>query len=388
MARLLVISADTHTGAPQAEYLPYLDPEYRQPFETALAADAEAAAADDLPDLADRLFTQEVQSQAKEERGHAVESTVIGNASTGSWDPTLRLKELEADGCVGDVLFPGGLQKVNDSPPFAESQRAGLRAAGLHAYNRWLADLCSHDPARHAGVALVDLDNIDRAVEEIRWAKDAGLRGGILLPASTGELPPYNHPRYEPIWQTCAELEQPVNVHSGDSPVYDFDLPGAMGIFMTEVLWFAHRPLWYLLWAGVFERHPTLKFALVEQGATWVPDVLDTMDMIHGMDHFTYLRDDLPLKPIEYWHRQCFVNGGLGDRRVHDQVGIDNLMWGSDYPHFEGTWPHSKDRIADGIVGMPRADVDKVLGGNAARVYGFDLDQLAPIAAGVGPEVA
>ena len=221
-------------------------------------------------------------------------------------------------------------------------------------------------PARHTGVALVDLEDVHGAVDEIRWAKDAGLRGGILLPASTGELAPYNHPRYEPIWQVCAELEQPVNVHSGDSPAYDLDLPGSMGIFMTEVLWFAHRPLWYLLWAGVFERHPTLKFALVEQGATWVPDVLETMDAIHGMEHFTYLRDDLPLPPSDYWHRQCFVNGGLGDRRVHEQVGVDNLMWGSDYPHFEGTWPHSKDRIAAGIVGMPREDVDKVLGGNAA----------------------
>jgi predicted TIM-barrel fold metal-dependent hydrolase len=385
--RLTLISADCHAAARWGDYLPYLDAEHRDAFRAWCGSALETPRA--LRPGEDGLFDHRFLDERD-----AAEPVATGGA-TGTWDPERRASELERDGIVAEVIFPNA---ENYGVPFQEkspaSGRAGqlsfeLRWAGARAYNRWLADLCACHPERRAGVAVVPFDDVGRAVEEIRWARRAGLRGGIFLPTRWDPLPSYNHPRYEPIWAACEELALPVNTHSlGEEREAYGELPGATGVFLTEVKWYAHRPLAYLLWSGVFERHPRLRFVLTEQMADWVPYTLAYLDDLYTRPIFAQIREGLPLLPSEYWRRQCWVGASFLTHRevvLREAIGVDSIMWGSDFPHAEGTWPHTREKLREAFAGVGRDEVVRMVGGTAAKVYGFDLEKLAPLADRVGP---
>ena len=277
--------------------------------------------------------------------------------------------------------------------------------AGLRAHNRWLAEFCADAPGRRAGIAQIMLHDIEGSVEEIRWAKEHGLTGGVLVPGAPpgSGVPPLYAPDYDPIWRVCEELEMPVNHHSGSAVPDLGDYPAAPAVFLLEVTWWAHRTLWHLIFAGVMERHPNLQFVFTEQGTAWIPEELTRLDYYHGRlagaggagdsqeAKFGEAIGTLSLTPSEYWARQCQLGSSFIRRHevaLRDRVGVDRIMWGSDFPHLEGCWPYSLDHLRLAFAGVPEDEVRAMVGGNAARLYGFDLGALAPLAAEFGPSPA
>ena len=383
--RYLVISADTHAGLPGPEYRDWLDPEYRERFDDFLAERARAA------ENAKAGFLNEEFARAWEEENE--------EGLRGGWDAARRDKELEADGVAGEVIFPdadsvsggasapfgAGLGVSGDTP-------AELLFAGARAHNRWLAELCNASPDRRAGVAVVPIMvDIDAALTEIRRARESGLRGGILIPPMWQPHEPYHHPRYEPVWALCEELEMPIHVHSG---VADRAAYGPhVGIFTTETRFWSSRPLSFLIWSGVFERFPRLRFGIAECGAFWVNDLLWRMDLVFERDHGSrklgeQLTANMSMRPSEYFDRNCFI-GASNILRVEMarryEIGVGNLCWGNDFPHPEGTWPHTREFLADVFCDIPRDETAAILGGNAAEVYGFDVATLRPLVDRIGP---
>ncbi|WNM34267.1 amidohydrolase family protein [Streptomyces sp. Li-HN-5-11] len=378
--RYTVISADCHAGADLPDYKPYLERRYHDEFDS-WAATYVNPYEDLLTDCADR-----------------------------NWDSERRLAELEADGIVAEVVFP------NTVPPFfpsgsltAPAPTAAdfeLRWAGLRAHNRWLADFCAAAPGRRAGVCQILLNDVEEAVKEIRRAVRAGLKGGVLLPGTPpgSGLPELYSLAYDPIWAVCAELDVPVNHHAGSASPPLGDEPAARAVFMVETTWFSHRALWHLVFGGAFRRHPGLRLVLTEQGSGWIPGVLDMLDYYHGRlvraatkrataesKFGAGLAEHMGGAPSEVWRDNCYV--GASFMRPHEvplrhRIGIDKIMWGSDYPHDEGTHPYSREALRFAYAGVPRKEAAAMLGGNAARVYGFDLGVLDPVAAKVGPTVA
>jgi predicted TIM-barrel fold metal-dependent hydrolase len=221
----------------------------------------------------------------------------------------------------------------------------------------------------------------------VHWLREHGVFGGIVLPVHTNGHPFYNHPRYEPLWSVCEELEMPIHTHSGWTPNYG-NHDGSLGIFLYEIGWFAHRPFHFLVWSGVFERHPRLKFVMTEQGATWVVPALAQLDSQYELPMFRHLRRKLPRKPSEYFRANAYIGAAFMDgdaAAARYEIGVDKLMWGSDYPHMEGTWPHTQEKLREALADVPRAEVDRILGTTAAEVYGFDVEKLSPMAAEIGP---
>jgi len=328
-----------------------------------------------------------------------------GDSRTRNWDDSRRWADLEADGQVAEVLFPNTVPPffptgiVIARPPTAEEYE--LRWAGLRAHNRWLADFCSVAPARRAGMAQICLNDVDDAVAEVRWAKEAGLRGGVLIPnvpPDHADLAPLYDPKYDPIWAVCEELGMPVNSHSGTGLPNYGKYPAAQVIWVIETPFFAHRPLWFMIMGGVFERFPRLKFVMTESGSSWVPPALRQLDGLHaamktgrtgevGFDTSSVL----PLKPSEYFERNCWIGASFpspSEAAAREKIGLHKYMWGSDYPHHEGTPPFSKEGLRRSFAGTDAAEMHQILAVNAAEVYGFDLDALAPYAAKAGPTVA
>src|SRR5699024_1909790 len=184
------------------------------------------------------------------------------------------------------VIFPNTIPpffpraSLTSQPPAQTDGDMELRWAGLQAHNRWLVDFCNQRPGRRAGVVQIMLHDVEAAVEEIYWAKEAGLTGGVLLPGAPPGigLQPLYDSTYEPIWAACAETGMPVNHHSGSGapPMGPTDEDHV--IFLLEVTWWANRALSHLIVSGALERHPNLQIVFTEQGTAWVPAELRRLD--------------------------------------------------------------------------------------------------------------
>lgn len=381
---MLIVSSDCHAGLPDGRYIEYLDPDWREAYERQLAR---------LRERGDRTYEQ--IKEFSEERGEK-----LAEGLTGAWDSAQRTKELDADGITAEVIFPDGTTGMN-APPFGaglaphEGARPERLLAGARAHNRWLAEFCADEPLRRLGLAIVPtVEDVEVAVAEALWAKEHGL-AGILIPSVWQHRPPYNDPVYDPLWATCAELALPVHTHSG--AVGDFggwDLPGAAGIFTTEASWWAARPLWHLIWGGVFERHPDLRFCVTENGAWWVPDLVARMDEKYEGSHATARFGDaftrhLPLRPSEYFRRNVRIGASVMARKeivLRDEIGLGVIMWGNDYPHHEGTWPRTREALRDTFFDVPEEEARRILGENALETYGLPAEALRAIADRIGPE--
>jgi predicted TIM-barrel fold metal-dependent hydrolase len=362
---------------------------------------------------------------------------IAGDTAYRNWDSQRRLKELEEDGVVAEVLFPNTIPpfypsgNLTAAPPGAGEHE--LRWEGLRAHNRWMAEFCADTPGRRAGLAQILLHDVDAAVEEIRWAKEAGLFGGVLLPGIPPDsgLEPMISPTYEPIWRTCAELEMPINHHSANAGPSYGAYPATGWMFFVETGFFSHRALWMLIFAGVFDRHPNLKLILTEGGAEWAPGVMKILDHHYnrmlgkGMGPWAAMRKAqeeaakaeaaeaeeggeenahersianafggmqmIEKLPTEYFKRNVWIGSSFTSPReaaVRHEIGVDRIMWGQDYPHIEATYPYTTEALRNSFAAVEPDEVARMVGLNAAEVYGFDLDALAPVAARVGPTVA
>ncbi len=288
----------------------------------------------------------------------------------------------------------GGLTAL--APPPAEFE---LRLAGLRAHNRWLAAWCAEHPGRRGGVGQILFNDIDEAVRDVHWIADNALRGGVLLPGVPpgAPLPPLHSHVYDPVWRACAERGVVVNAHGGSaSPDYG-DHPASLSLWLMETAWFSHRPLWTFIMSGVFDRFPALRLVVAEQGTAWIRDALDVMDGFYAniaqgnIGELRFVEPQLlDRMPSEYWQTNCAAAASFlhrDDCARRERIGVDHIMWGSDYPHLEGTSPFSHEAIRMTFAGVPETEVRAMLGGNAAAVYGFDLEYLDGLAARVGPTV-
>ena len=128
---------------------------------------------------------------------------------------------------------------------------------------------------------------------------------------------------------------------------------------------------------------------MTEQGATWILEALERLDGQYDLPMFRHMRRELPRKPSEYFERNGYIGAAFMDGdvvKVRHEIGVDKLMWGSDYPHIEGTWPHTAQKLGDAFQGVPRSECERMLGGTAAEVYGFDVEKLTKLATEIGPK--
>jgi predicted TIM-barrel fold metal-dependent hydrolase len=246
-------------------------------------------------------------------------------------------------------------------------------------------------------IQLPAAHDVPLLIEEVRRARESGLRGGVLVPPLEAGLPGYHDPRYDPLWAVAAELDLPVSVHGGnarapDGPdVYGAEEPLASFFHFTESTFFDRRPIWFFIWGGVFDRHPKLKLVFAEALSHWVPQELLRLDEMYDMWNSKALRDRIPRRPSDYWRTNCAITATFisrGEVEMRDRIGVPNLLWGSDYPHPEGTWPYTGACLQHAFHGVPEHETARILGENALDFYDFDRDALRALADRIGPSPA
>jgi predicted TIM-barrel fold metal-dependent hydrolase len=278
--------------------------------------------------------------------------------------PEERRKDLARDGVVAEVVY-GGIQVMPD---------VELTLACARVYNDWLAETFVPYRGRFATAATIPLLDAEAAVAELRRAARLGLR-----PAALGAPPaerPLNSPDYEPLWAEGQDLGMPISIHTGGGadPVR---FHGAGGAIVNYALATSGSivPLALLSASGVLERYPKLQVTLVECGIGWLAWAMHILDESY-IKHAHWTRPKLKEPPSFYIKRQMrltFQEDPVG-LALRPFTGAQLLMWGSDYPHHEGTWPHSREAVAKQFSGIPEAEVRQIVRDNARDLYGFEAD--------------
>jgi predicted TIM-barrel fold metal-dependent hydrolase len=283
----------------------------------------------------------------------------------GGYDPAVRCDEMDRDGVDACLLFP---------TPRVSQWMFAMREPDFHlelvqAYNDWLSEYCAHDPERLGGLFVIPNRGVDQALAEIdRASKLPGMRGALMGCYPHGDLELQEED--DAVWQALVDRDLPLHIHVAlvnDLPAHNASrIPGDLRIYD------APKRIMQFVWGGVFDRIPELKLVFVEVDCGWVPYLKEQAD-----DRFHRQAPGIQLKlrkrPSEYvrdhmWF--AYITDHYGIRNRHD-IGVNKILWSSDFPHVGANWPNSSRVIAADMSGIPEHERDAMLAGNAQALYGF-----------------
>ena len=379
MAKEIVISSDSHVFEPPDLWTTRIDPRFRDraPYmkrvgnedHLMVEGDQKISGIGQISGAGLRFETPEkILPEAQFEEVHA-----------GGYDPEEHIKDMQIDGISGQILYPSqGLFyfSVEDSE---------LTSAIFRTYNDWLAEFCNSYPDRLKGIAMVNLDDVQDGIGELERTAKLGLVGAMI-----SEFPGADHryygPEYEPFWAAAQDLDMPISLHTATARHGETRTPSKRGLRQAATrvnkIYWVGPSLCDIIFSGVFERFPRLKVAVVEFELAWVPHFLRSLDYTYRERQFEAdYRFKGDARPSDFFHSNVYLSFQEDDIgiRLRDVIGVDSLMWGSDYPHAESTFPRSQEILDSILEGVPQEERAKIVGGNVARLYDFSLEPIAQL---------
>lgn len=300
----------------------------------------------------------------------------------GNFEPAARLEDMAKDGVDTAVLFGGGPLGTADND---------LYIASFEAYNHWLADFCQYDAKRLIGVAYLPMQDIDQSIAMLKDAARRGLRGvnipafpqsskgtagggfaaQVLALSGDPEGPlQYDDPEFDRFWKACVDHDMAVTIHLGARvarPGMNRFLPN---LVMSKVC--MAEPISIMIFGGVFERFPQLRYGSIESGVGWMSWMAQYMDDIYDNQRH-WLQLDLKERPSFYMDQNVyasFIRDPVGVKN-RDLPGGRNIMWSTDYPHSETTWPESQKNLQRHFSGLTEAEMRPIVRDNAIRFFGL-----------------
>ncbi|MBI4634757.1 MAG: amidohydrolase family protein [Candidatus Rokubacteria bacterium] len=309
-------------------------------------------------------------------RGRILAEAGFASGQTRPADPGLRREDQARDGVEAEVIY--GIIGISTGlfgrPGIRDPE---LLTAVYHAYNEFIAEFNRSLPGRFFGLGCLPNHDAEVAAEEIRHCAELGLRGVVFLPW-TAAMPVW-HEMWEPMWRAAEETGTVLSFHvfEGGATTVGYEVKGARSAAALGA-WVVVGPMQMdeivtaVILSGVCERHPRLRLVLGESGIGWLPYVLERLDDTYD----ERLADDLrlPLPPSAYFKRQIYATfqKDFHGVRAMAEIAPDNVMWGSDYPHRDGTWPFSQKAIEEQFRGVEESTRRKMLWENVRRLYRID----------------
>ena len=370
MGNYRVISSDNHIYEPADLWTSRIEPKYRdrcpqlKPYQ-----DGQIWVCDDA---LGQIVGQGTNLGRRFDEPENIKGTdVFENVRPGGYIPEEYIKDLDIDGVDVGIIYPNVsfvlYNHVRDSD---------LLTACFRVYNDWLAEFCSVNPRRLAGIGVINLDDVDVGLKEMERCRKLGFVGALIT-----VYPPdgrrYDSPEYEPLWALAQDLDIPLGLHaatnrwgSGEA----FQGQGAGRLAHTVNMDYGIRmSLTDIIYSGVLDRYPKLQIGSVEHELAWAPHFLDRLDFNYtqrgtSLQAYHFKED---MMPSDFFRRNVFLGfqeDWLGIR-LRDLIGVDNIQWGSDYPHTESTFPRSREILEDILADCTEEEKEKIAGGNAARIY-------------------
>lgn len=305
-------------------------------------------------------------------------------ARPGAYDPSARCDEMDVDRVSAEVLYPSVAMKLFGL------EDADLQARCFRRYNEWLADYCAVAPDRLVGIGLVPAYDMDVAEREVAWCKDHGMRGVQIWQVPPPALP-FSSPHYEPLWAACASASLPLSLHILTGFGYAAEVfglgdqllaqgVGAFELAITRKLLAVQDAILAMVLSGALDRHRALRLVLVENEVSWLPFFVD--QLAYYANRFAG-KGPIALErpPAESLAEQVYATF-FRDPNVGATLGCPTglrLMWSSDYPHGNSTWPNSQAVVAQSLAGVDAPTAAELTWDNVAGLY-----DLSPTVVGAG----
>jgi len=287
----------------------------------------------------------------------------------GAYQARYRLEDMTSDGIQGAVFYPTVSLAVHAQAP------DDLMGFICEAYNDWLGEFCASDPKRFFGMCILNTADIPAAVKELERCKKRGFVGAMIA-TYPGPERRYHRREYDALWEAAEALQMPIGLHLGANrpgPGNEM-VSGASSAFRCAYDYWVRMSLADTILSGVFDRFPKLYFGSVEHELGWLPYFIQQIDYmytqrIHGPEMVRY--KDSSMVPSDFWHRNgfaCFQQDATGIR-MRDVIGVDNMLWGSDYPHIESTFPRSRELLETTLAECSAGEQAKIKRENAKRIF-------------------
>ena len=307
-------------------------------------------------------------------REHVPVTNFGGPKPPGAADPKLRLLDQDLDGVGAEIIFP------NNAMALFNLDDVEAQVAAMRVYNDFIAEYCSYDRKRLIGVPCLSVYDIQGAIKEMYRARDMGLVGAMVWQVPDPKLP-FSSPHYEPLWAAAAESKTPIHLHILTGHSYTKDPNWSKAPFLEKMRHSVNQKtgdtinsLHDLIFSCVFDRHPDLRIVLAESEVGWVPYILQQWD--YYFERFS-LTNTPPLKrkPSQIFDEQvyCTFLEDFSGTRHFNWWGQKNCMWSNDYPHFNMTFPHSRENVIRHIGNLPHDEQDDLVRNNAVRLYNLDI---------------
>lgn len=372
-----VIDADVHVTPPPTFWREYLSPKFRDQAPS-VESDGEF---DYIVFEGERRKVNLMQSQAGRDFNQFKNAGKLSDMRVGGWMPSQRLSDMDRDGIDKGVIFGGGPLQTGDLDLFMDS---------FDAFNRWQSDFCADSNGRLFGAAFLPMVDVQHTISMMRAAKKRGdvavnlpafpqstdkfTKKDSIWQAMTGDVSgerQYRDPEFDPLWAAAVELDMPITFHLGARVSRYKDKTN----FLPDVVMGKPAMLEIpaiMIYGGVFDRFPELRIGLIESGVGWIPWAAEYMDRTWFMQrHWTECA--IKHSPSHYFDQNVyasFISDRIGVKLRH-KPGGKNIMWSSDYPHSETTFPHSHQVIADNFKDVPEAERDWIVAGCAKKFYGL-----------------
>jgi predicted TIM-barrel fold metal-dependent hydrolase len=305
-----------------------------------------------------------------------MEGITYADTRPGCWQPAERLNDMDINGVQAQMCFPNYVRFCGQM--FLWGQDKELSRLCVEAYNDWMVEeWCGSSRGRLIPLCLVPLWDVDLAVAEVRRNAARGVHAVAFteLPSYLG-LPSLHSGYWDPFFDACQETRTVVSMHIGSgtkTPQTSADAPGAVGA--TIIFGNSVASLTDFMFSGVLHRFAKLKLLYAEAQIGWIPYLLERADDVWETHRgWSHGQDNCPEPPSTYYFRQvysCFFKDSVGVGLL-DKVGEDNVLFETDYPHQDGTWPHSRQAAAEQFGHLDQAKIDKIARGNAIRLLALE----------------
>jgi predicted TIM-barrel fold metal-dependent hydrolase len=302
----------------------------------------------------------------------------------GCYDPVERVKDLDADGVMHSVCFPSMPGLCGNA--FIRAQDKELALACIQAYNDWnIEEWCGAVPGRFVPAMILPLWDAQMSADELRRTAANGAKAFCFteFPHKLG-LPSIYDDSWAPLWSAADETRIPALMHIGSSiSELNFDVtPGAPpAVFVTNSPLSSFYAASDLIWCPALAKYENLRFVMSEGGIGWVPYLLERADYTWEKHRFWTQSTHMKEKPSTYFRRHvsvCFIDDVVGIEQRHN-IGIENILWESDYPHTDTTWPNSQEVVQKHFGGIPEDDRRKIVYDNACKLFQMEPVQLAAV---------
>jgi predicted TIM-barrel fold metal-dependent hydrolase len=364
-----IISADSHITEAPGTYIDHIDAKWRDKAPRLIdggedVGDVFVVEGSDVP-----IPMGLVAAAGKDPSELRTFGARFEDLHRGGWDPTARLDEQDADGVAAEIIYPTVGMVLCNIDDF------DLKKASFDAYNRWIAEYCSHAPDRLLGCGQTAMRSPEEGIDDLKAIKALGLRG-VMMPGHPA-MEDYDSTIYDDFWQTAIDLELPLSYHILTTK--NERTRGPQISSFLSIVRGCQDIMAMLVFGGVFERHPDLKVVCVEADAGWVPHFMYRMD--HAFNRHRYWLKpgaDLTRLPSEYFADHIYVTfqDDWTAFRFADAMNSERLMWANDFPHSDSTWPWSQELLDKHTAGMTDEQTKAILSDNVAGLYGIDRSTL------------